>query len=277
MKLAYCGYDFFKDCLSGLLDSGHEVIRVFSFNTDNKYDFNNYIFSIAEEKKIPISIGGVSENDIDDLVSRGCDVILSAGYPYKIPSCNGIPYRLNIHPSPLPYGRGAWPMPYAILNGFDEWAVTVHELTDKWDAGPIVSQVKFPISADEKLESLSVKCQIAARGLIKDVFSNIDFFWSNRFEQVGGVYLNMPKRLDKTIDWSWPINKIDRYVRAFSKHEARAVVCGKTIFVRDVVVWLEPHSYAIGDVVARTNKEIVVAASNGFVCLRFWATIPEVV
>lgn len=35
MKIAYFGYDFFYDCLKTVLSEGHDVIKVFTFDTDN--------------------------------------------------------------------------------------------------------------------------------------------------------------------------------------------------------------------------------------------------
>ena len=47
---------------------------------------------------------------------------------------------LNIHPSLLPLYRGASPIESAILDGADEFGVSVMKLAKKMDAGPIYSQ-----------------------------------------------------------------------------------------------------------------------------------------
>ena len=48
----------------------------------------------------------------------GCELLLCAGYYYRVPVTDAFP-MVNFHPSPLPVGRGAWPMPTE-----SDWTVT---------------------------------------------------------------------------------------------------------------------------------------------------------
>lgn len=275
MKIVYCGFDLFKDCLNGLIEDGHEILAIYSFPTDNKHDFHDYVAKTAEKHKIRFMIGPVRKDDLERFAEDGCDLILSAGYAYKIPACEKIPYRLNIHPAPLPYGRGAWPIACAIREGVSEWAVTIHELSAEWDEGDIVAQRKLEVAKDEKLESLSVKCQMVAKAMLQDVMKDVEGFWKKRTAQGSGVYWRMPTLAERTIDWAWTVEEIDRHVRAFGKHGAPALVGGKNISVNDVVVWKEKHDKSVGDVVWRANNEFVVAASDGLVCIRFWENVQD--
>lgn len=52
---------------------------------------------------------------------------------------------LNIHPSALPRWRGNAPAPHVIINGDSQSAVTLIEMNQKLDQGPIVSQYFFPV------------------------------------------------------------------------------------------------------------------------------------
>jgi methionyl-tRNA formyltransferase len=47
---------------------------------------------------------------------------------------------VNIHPSPLPGFRGVDPVLRGLLRGAAELGVTVHRMTDDWDAGPILAR-----------------------------------------------------------------------------------------------------------------------------------------
>ena len=61
MRIAYCGYDFFYTCLKKLLKMETvEVIRVFTFDTDNQYNYNKYVTKLAEENQIPITTRKIS-------------------------------------------------------------------------------------------------------------------------------------------------------------------------------------------------------------------------
>ena len=273
MKIVYCGFDIFKDCLSSLINAGHEILAIYSFPTDNKHDFHKEVLRIASKNKIKFIVGPINENDLNAFAREGCEMILSAGFAYKIPQCKKIPYRLNIHPAPLPYGRGAWPLVGAILEENKEWGVTIHELSEEWDEGAILDQEKFEIESNESLETLSAKSQIVARKMLLRVTNDLETYWGKRKKQGKGVYWKMPTIDERTIKWEWPVAKIERHVRAFGKHGSRALIGVNTIFVYDVGVWREKHNYSIGESVWKTNNEIIVAAIDGLVCIRFWEEI----
>ncbi len=58
-----------------------------------------------------------------------------------IPTRGGI----NLHSALLPKNRGANPIQWAIIKGENETGVTLHELVDELDAGPIIAQDSTPI------------------------------------------------------------------------------------------------------------------------------------
>ena len=94
------------------------------------------------------------------LKSQKIDCVILAGFmriftPYFIrPFKNRI---LNIHPSLLPHFKGA----HAIRDAFEarvpETGVTVHLVTMKVDAGPILYQEKVKVLPKDTLESLAAK------------------------------------------------------------------------------------------------------------------------
>ncbi len=52
---------------------------------------------------------------------------------------------LNIHPSNLPRWRGSSPAQFALLYGDETSAVSVIEMTEQLDQGPVVSQIEFEV------------------------------------------------------------------------------------------------------------------------------------
>jgi methionyl-tRNA formyltransferase len=153
MRFAYCGYDFFHECLSLLVESGHELTELFTWPTDNEYDFNTNVMKLAQRSKARITLSPISQYDLERLRQKGTELIISAAYPYKIPDWRGLlAYGVNIHPSYLPTGRGPWPLPWVILKNLNSTGVTIHELSSGWDAGHIVLQDKIAVSHRETLE-----------------------------------------------------------------------------------------------------------------------------
>ncbi|MBI4432927.1 MAG: phosphoribosylglycinamide formyltransferase [Candidatus Omnitrophica bacterium] len=64
---------------------------------------------------------------------------------------------VNIHPSYLPAFKGAHAIRDAFQAGVKETGVTVHLVTEKVDAGPILYQQKIDILKNETLKSLEAK------------------------------------------------------------------------------------------------------------------------
>ena len=72
------------------------------------------------------------------------DVLLVFGFNWRLsPDVLAVPRlgALNIHPSALPKYRGPSPVLWAIRNGDPCMGLTVHRMTDRIDAGPILAQV----------------------------------------------------------------------------------------------------------------------------------------
>ena len=61
---------------------------------------------------------------------------------------------LCIHPSLLPKYRGASPAAFAIMNNEKQTGVTIFELDEKIDHGPIISQIKESVRCGDTQESL---------------------------------------------------------------------------------------------------------------------------
>jgi methionyl-tRNA formyltransferase len=89
-------------------------------------------------------------------VATGCDLFIVASYGKIIPQkVLDIPAHktLNVHPSLLPYLRGATPLETAILEDIHETGVTIMRMDAQMDHGPIVAQEKvhianWPLSAE---------------------------------------------------------------------------------------------------------------------------------
>ena len=61
---------------------------------------------------------------------------------------------LNLHPSLLPEYRGGNPYSRVIMNGEKETGVTVHFMSENFDEGDIVAQIKCPIEKNETMGTI---------------------------------------------------------------------------------------------------------------------------
>jgi methionyl-tRNA formyltransferase len=72
------------------------------------------------------------------------DLLLVFGFNWRLPrQVLAVPRLgvLNVHPSALPKYRGPSPVLWAIRNGEPSMGITVHRMTERIDAGPVLAQV----------------------------------------------------------------------------------------------------------------------------------------
>lgn len=275
MKIAYCGYDFFSGCLRDLLACGCDVQAVFTMKCDNRFDFNQYIHDLCAQHALPLTDTPLDAQAIERLEAAGCELVITAGYPYKIPDLSRTRMcGINVHPTLLPVGRGPWPLSWVILKRLERSGVTIHALSNTFDTGNILAQREFPVSDRETLESLSAKSQLTAIALLREVVAGFDHYWDAQRPQTGeGSYWPRPSLADRTLDWRASVDDIERMCRAFSKSGARAHFDNQNWWVYSVSAWKQDHCYVPGTVVHKTNTEMIVAAADGLVSLLYFRRI----
>jgi methionyl-tRNA formyltransferase len=277
MRIAYFGYDFFVDCLIDLIAAGHDIHQINTINADNTWDFNKRILSVAEETGCPVSFSKPTPQLITKLIEQGCDLIITAGYPYKIPALDQRLIRgINIHPTFLPYGRGRWPLPWLILKHPEHAGVSIHKLTSEWDSGDILVQSRLTLTQHDDLETLSARSQMTAVVMMRKLLSDFEFFWEACSPQGdNGSYWPMPSRIDRFLDWNYRVDEILKIVRAFSKFESTAVVDAIEYSVTRANGWTAQRREPIGSVVHNTNLEKIIAVSDGYVVLQEFKAISD--
>lgn len=105
------------------------------------------------------------------LAAASPDLFVIAAYGRILPRrVLEIPRRgsLNVHASLLPRWRGPSPVVAAILAGDRETGVTIMEVTERMDAGPVVAQRSVPIAPDERTATLEPRlAQLGAELLVE--------------------------------------------------------------------------------------------------------------
>jgi methionyl-tRNA formyltransferase len=136
---------------------------------------------------------------------------------------------LNAHPSLLPRWRGAAPVERALMAGDTETGVTVIQLVEELDAGPIAAQERFPIGPQDDAGSVYDRAVPLADELLERVLSDPTF---TPQPEEGVSYADKIGPEDRVLDLSKPEEAVNR-VRALSPQVgARAELEG-----RQVVVW----------------------------------------
>lgn len=213
MKIAYAGFDLMYGAMEALSEN-NEIIKLFTCAVDGVYEKNDRAVGLAKKLGIPYTEKRITREDIEELLNEGCELLISAGYYYLIPVDERL-RMVNIHPSLLPYGRGAWPMPLAILDRLSESGVTVHKTERSFDTGDILMQERFELLDDETLESFMDKVNGLFSDMMMRLTANFGDLWNNARPQGDGEYQNEPDPEEYTLSAENDVEYADRVLRAF--------------------------------------------------------------
>ena len=143
MKIAYAGFDLLYPCLEALEAAGCEVMRVFTYPTDNVYESRTaQVTGFAEARGIPWTDARVTSADLNALCRWGREGPSSAGDTTAsrwTPPCAAP----DAPSGPSPSGTGPVVMPCTILRALAS-GVTIHKVAAGLDTGTSCSRSPFP-------------------------------------------------------------------------------------------------------------------------------------
>jgi methionyl-tRNA formyltransferase len=177
---------------------------------------------------------------------------------------------LNLHPSLLPVYRGATPIPAAILAGDPETGVTLMEMDEGLDTGPVIAQWRIALNGNETAPELEEKlADLAARLLAATLEHWLAGKITPEPQPDSDSTLTRPlRRDDGRIDPRKSAIEIERQVRAYQPWPGTFLESGS----RRLVVWrahvLEQFDaeLEIGALV-RTDDGMALATSQGLLAM----------
>lgn len=159
MRIVFFGSgEFGCPTLRALINDGFDVARVVTqpargSGRGRKLSFTP-IHTLARQLDCAVDeVADVNQPDIVESLradSAKIAVVVAFGQKLKAPIRSAFEFGcVNLHASLLPRYRGAAPIHWAIVNGEARTGVTVFELVDRMDAGPIFSTRETAIEPDE--------------------------------------------------------------------------------------------------------------------------------
>lgn len=145
---------------------------------------------------------------IDELKAFSPDLLVSFSCPYKISSrVLAIPTIgcLNVHSSLLPAYAGVCTYIHVLADGETKTGVTVHEMVERFDAGRILGQAEFDISAGSSVFGLfSRQCRMAGELLRHAIADCV------KDGEIGGDPQDLSKRCYRGEPTSMDIKRLKR-------------------------------------------------------------------
>jgi UDP-4-amino-4-deoxy-L-arabinose formyltransferase/UDP-glucuronic acid dehydrogenase (UDP-4-keto-hexauronic acid decarboxylating) len=167
------------------------------------------------------------------------DVLFSFYYGHRLPrTLRAAPSlgAFNLHAALLPRWRGRSPIPFVLLEGEEQSGVTLHEMVEELDAGPIAGQIAFPVAERETATTLYQKSLAAARLLLRRTVPLLREGRVPHEEQDASKATVTPTLLPRrTLDRRASVERFDRTVRAMARpyRGARLRVGGEFVIIRE--------------------------------------------
>lgn len=183
----------------------------------------NPVADLAKQKKLPLLQPLDFDQQFLSLYQQlQPDLVICVAYgpPFFTQEMIDIPpFKIvNVHPSPLPKYRGATPGPWQIINGETTSAVTFFQIDALPDHGPIISQIPFDIKPTWTSHDFYQSAFDLASQNLENVLKSYILNPKSIIPQDHSQKSYYPKFTKETakIDWSWPADKIGRFVRAMN-------------------------------------------------------------
>lgn len=125
----------------------------------------------------------------------------------------------GLHASLLPDYRGGAPLVWAMINGEKKTGITLFQMDDGVDSGPIAGQKEEPIQHDDTIATLYDRIEVRGLELIRDYLPKLASSSLKLQIQDETKSRFMPQRSpeDGLINWTMDATYIDRFVRAQTK------------------------------------------------------------
>jgi methionyl-tRNA formyltransferase len=282
MKVAYFGYDPLFSCLDVFLKQDYEFVAIY---TGESSPFSDKVIQFANKNHINLCFGKPCLADMQTLVEKGVELFFSAEYPWKIPVPADLKYAINVHPTLLPEGKGMTPLPHLILKQSIYAGITLHKLSNEFDAGDILLQKTISLDEQETFDSLCDKSFQQTPDLLSTLLSDLDGYYQNSQTQGEGSYWSSITVSEQTLDWRQPTSVLLTTLRAFGSLGTYADIAGRvcvvtytlnsksypfsqqTQSVPVVNAKCYQHNYSAGHVILNNGLHVTIATLDGELCI----------
>ncbi|WP_340681069.1 methionyl-tRNA formyltransferase [Paraglaciecola sp.] len=226
LKIIFAGTpEFAAIHLQALIDSEHQIVAVYS-QPDRPAGRGNKLQASAVKKLAvehnitvlqPASLKGPQAQA--ELAALGADIMVVVAYGLILPLAVLDAPRLgciNVHGSLLPKWRGAAPIQRAIWAGDTATGVTIMQMDEGLDTGPMLLERSIPIEADDTSASLYHKLSSIGPQALIEYLHNIQTLVPIKQDSALASYAKKLSKDEAFINWHHSAAQLERNVRSFN-------------------------------------------------------------
>ncbi|MFQ5946303.1 MAG: methionyl-tRNA formyltransferase [Anaerolineae bacterium] len=281
MRLIFLGTPAFAAAsLRRLLEAGHEVAGVVT-QPDRpagrgKQLRQPVVKQLADEAGLPVIQPVEIHNPqvVNDLRRMKPEALVVVAFGQILPrAILEIPPQgcLNVHASLLPKYRGAAPIPWTLIRGETVTGVTIMEIIEALDAGPILLQVNTPIAPEDNAGILHDRLAALGADALVEVLHALERGEVTKTPQNEAEATYAPKLppLIGCLQWSQSAEDLWNLVRGLAPQPgAYTFFGGRLVRILGAQPLPADHGRAAGTVVGvRTGVGIQVATGKGTLVL----------
>jgi methionyl-tRNA formyltransferase len=225
MRIIFMGSpEFAVPALNALVETGHEVVGVYCQPprpaARGKADRRTAVQERAEQLGLEVRTPRTLRNADEQarFAALGADLAVVAAYGLILPKPILEAPRMgcvNIHASLLPRWRGAAPIQRAILAGDALSGVTIMQMEEGLDTGPMLLTRKLPLDRKNAGEVTEEMASLGAEALIEWLAEPASYPPQPQPDD-GATYAAKIDKAEARIDWRRSASEIERQVRAFA-------------------------------------------------------------
>lgn len=273
MRVVFMGTpDFAVPCLQKLIDLNYEITGVFTQPDKPKGRHGVLtpppVKELAVKYNIPVyqPVKMKDGTAFEMVKEANPEIIIVVAYGKILPK-EILDYPkygcINIHASLLPLLRGAAPIQWSILNGFDKTGVTSMQMDVGLDTGDMLLKEEIDITENMNAEELHDKLSlIGADVMAKTIDAAVKGeLKPQKQDESKFTYASMLSKELSPIDWSKSAQEVHNHIRGlYSWPCATAKLGGKTIKIHESVLCDGTGSFP-GEIVCK-DKKLVVACGD---------------
>jgi len=261
--------------LQALIELDHEVVLAVTHPaSDQSYKaiWSASVEELAAEHGIPVHITERADADTIDVVKRAEPdvIVVNSWYSWMPPELYDLPPHgtLNLHDSLLPKFTGFSPVLWALISGESEFGLTVHRMDEGLDTGDILVARSLPIGPTDTGTELVLRGMELIPDALREALDALESGnpqWRPQ-RKAERTYFHKRSERDSLIDWSWPAQDLERFVRALSEPYPRAFSFyrGERIEVLEAGVSEARYGGTPGRVIVQEGGGAVVAGPSAY-------------
>ncbi|NII10830.1 methionyl-tRNA formyltransferase [Oleiagrimonas sp. C23AA] len=279
LRVVFAGTpDFAVPCLKSCLDSGAEVVAVYTQPDRPAGRGRKLTPSPVKQAALEAGVEVHQPERLKDpetqatLAALKPDLLVVVAYGLILPRAVLAIPKLgcwNVHASLLPRWRGAAPIQRAVAAGDAESGVDLMQMEAGLDTGPVLLEARTPLAADETGGSLhdrlsGMGAKLLAEGLARALAG--ETLKATPQPEKGVTYAHKLDKAEAKLDFTQPASALERIVRAFNPWPtAEGEVAGERLRIWAAHA-VDAHGEP-GQIVAGSRDGLVVACGEGALCL----------